>query len=223
MHWAVIFDMDGVIIDSEPFHWIVNKRIFIELGVDISESEYQQYIGTSNTNMWTSLKKQYRLSQEVSDLVVMQVNGNIAYMETEEIPQVRGVVQLIGELSSNKIPLAIASSSPYRIIDMVVSGFNIRNNFSAIVSGEDFEHGKPAPDIFLKASQLLGVPPEKCVVIEDSTHGVTAAHAAGMRCVGLNNKNSGNQNLNGADMIINGFSELSIQKLQQLATCHKNE
>ena len=88
MHWAVIFDMDGVIIDSEPSHWTVNKRIFTALGMDISESEYQQYIGTSNTNMWTSLKQQYNLSQEVSDLVAMQVNGNIAYMETEEIPQV---------------------------------------------------------------------------------------------------------------------------------------
>jgi HAD superfamily hydrolase (TIGR01509 family) len=216
MKWAVIFDMDGVIIDSEPFHWEVNKRIFNELGVTVSEAEYQQYIGTSNTDMWTSIKHRHCLAQTVTQLVAMQVDGNIQHMKTEPLPEIQGVVELIRMLHSNGVPLALASSSPHRIIEMVLSAFDIRGYFDAVVSGEDFKQGKPAPDIFLKASELLGVSPQSCVVIEDSTNGVLASEKAGMHSVGFINKNSGMQNLDKADFTINCFSGLSIQKLHEL-------
>lgn len=208
--------MDGVIIDSEPFHWEVNKRIFNELGVTVSEAEYQQYIGTSNTDMWTTIKKRHCLGQTVAQLVAMQVDGNIDHMTTEPLLRVKGVVELIRALHSSGVPLALASSSPYRIIDIVLSAFDIRGCFDAVISGEDFKQGKPAPDIFLKASELLGVSPQSCVVIEDSTNGVLASEKAGMHSVGFINKNSGMQNLDKADFAINCFTGLSIQKLHDL-------
>jgi beta-phosphoglucomutase-like phosphatase (HAD superfamily) len=99
---------------------------------------------------------------------------------------------------------------------MVLNRFGIISDFDVIVSGESFERGKPAPDIFLKASELLGIAPKYCVVIEDSTNGLLASLAAGMHCIGFINKNSGEQNLHGADFTINHFSGLSVKKIQGL-------
>jgi HAD superfamily hydrolase (TIGR01509 family) len=213
---AVIFDMDGVIIDSEPFHWEVNKKIFRALGIEVPEKEYGNYIGVSNVNMWTEIRKKHGLPQPVEQLVNMQVSGNIDFMKREHFDPIDGVVDFIVDLKSRNTALAIASSSPNIIIGMVLNGFGIKKYFDAIVSGEDFEKGKPAPDIFLKAASLLKISPGQCIVIEDSTHGVDAAMAAGMKCLGFSNKNSLNQNLKNADYVFKTFRELSVNAILRL-------
>jgi HAD superfamily hydrolase (TIGR01509 family) len=210
---AVIFDMDGVIIDSEPFHWDVNKIIFKDLGIDVSFTEYQNYIGVSNTNMWTDLKNRHSLPQTVKQLVAMQVSGNIEFMKREQFEPINGGVALIQDLEKYGIAIALASSSPYNVINIVLDKFGIKSYFSAIVSGEDFLKGKPAPDIFIKAAELLNVSPKDCVVIEDATHGVAAAKAAGMKCIGFANKNSGNQDLTKADLIVTSMSAICVQNI----------
>ena len=86
---AVIFDMDGVLIDSEPFHLIINKRIFGELGINVSEEEYQTFIGTTFEYMWSTLKEKYGLPQKVSELVNMQVSGIVEYLKNEKVKQSR--------------------------------------------------------------------------------------------------------------------------------------
>jgi HAD superfamily hydrolase (TIGR01509 family) len=213
---AVIFDMDGVIIDSEPFHWEVNKKNFYTLGIEVPEKEYENYIGVSNVNMWTEIKKKHGLLQPVEQLVNMQVSGNIDFMKRERFDPIDGVIDFIVELKSRNTALAIASSSPNIIIGMVLNGFGIKKYFDVIVSGEDFENGKPAPDIFLKAASLLKISPEQCIVIEDSTHGVDAARAAGMKCLGFSNKNSLNQDLKNADSVFKTFRDLSVKAILRL-------
>jgi beta-phosphoglucomutase family hydrolase len=213
---AVIFDMDGVIIDSEPFHWEVNKRIFTSLGIDVSEEEYCRYIGVSNTNMWTSIRRGHGLGQSVEELVQMQVNGNIDFMKRERVDPVEGVIDLIAGLKYAGLLLGIASSSPYRIIEMVLEKFNLRGFFDGMVSGEDFKNGKPAPDIFLAAAEMLKVSPEQCVVIEDATHGVEAAKAAGMKCIGFKNTHSPGQRLEKADMIVDDFKSIGVRDIFSL-------
>jgi beta-phosphoglucomutase family hydrolase len=210
---AVIFDMDGVIIDSEPFHWEVNKRIFAALGIDVSEEEYCRYIGVSNTNMWTAIQRSRGLRQSVEELVRMQVNGNIDFMRNERVDPVEGVIDLIAGLDHAGLLLGIASSSPYRIIEMVIEKFDLRRYFDGIVSGEDFKNGKPAPDIFLAAAALLKVSPGQCVVIEDATHGVEAAKAARMKCIGFKNIHSPGQKLEKADMIIDDFKAVGVHEV----------
>jgi HAD superfamily hydrolase (TIGR01509 family) len=210
---AVIFDMDGVIIDSEPFHLEVNRKIFRQLGISVTTEEYDTYIGVSNTNMWTAIKSRHGLVQPVKELVDMQVTGNIGYMKKERIYPVVGVVDFIKELDSMNIKIALASSSPYSVIDIVLDTFGIKKFFNAIVSGEDFIKGKPAPDIFLKAAKLLSIKPEDCVVIEDSSCGVSAAKAAGMTCYALRNPNSGNQDLSPADMVFGRFVDIDVQHI----------
>ena len=217
---AVIFDMDGVIIDSEPFHWDVNKKIFRDLEITVCFKEYQKYIGVSNTTMWTDLKTKHRLPQSVGDLVRVQVSGNLEFMEREHFEPIDGVVSLLADLKKNAVAVGLASSSPYNVIAIVLKKFRIRDHFSAVVSGEDFQKGKPEPDIFLKAAQLLGTAPHYCAVVEDATHGVTAAKAAGMRCVGFANKNSCDQDLTKADLTVQSLSELSYRKISALMKSH---
>jgi len=218
MFKAAIFDMDGVIIDSEPFHWDVNKKIFSDLGIKVSQGEYRRYIGSSNTNMWTDLKKRYGLSQPLEALVNMQGSGNIDFLRENPFDPIPGISELIQDLKKNGKAIGLASSSPHVAIDIVLKKFAFESYFSVVVSGEDFKNSKPAPDIFLKAARLLNMPADECVVIEDASHGVAAAKAAGMKCVGFENKNSWGQDLSGADLIVDDIKKLNTQRIQTLFT-----
>jgi HAD superfamily hydrolase (TIGR01509 family) len=213
---AVIFDLDGVIIDSEPFHLVVNEKIFDNLGINLSEEEYHGFIGTTHKDMWTTIKRKFNLPQPVSELVNMQVSGNINYIKNEEIEEIKGVKDLLFKIASENIKIGIASSSPTEVIELVIKKLGISDYFSAIVGGEKIEKGKPAPDIFLEAAKFLNTKPEYCVVIEDSENGVKAAKTAGMKCIGFRNPNTGNQDLKKADLIIDKYDSLNVSTLRNL-------
>jgi beta-phosphoglucomutase-like phosphatase (HAD superfamily) len=219
---AVIFDMDGVLIDSEPFHLVVNEKIFANLGINLSEEEYHSFIGTTHKDMWSTIKKRYNLPQSVPELVNMQVSGNIDYIKNEEIEpiKIKGVSRLLSKMAHENIKIGIASSSPTEVIELVINKLGISGYFSAITGGEEIEKGKPAPDIFLRAAKRLNVKPPDCLVVEDSKNGVLAAKAAGMKCIGFQNPNSGNQNLEKADLIIDRYDFVKISTLKNL---FKNE
>lgn len=213
---AVIFDMDGVLIDSEPFHLVVNEKIFANLEINLSEEEYQSFIGTTHKDMWTTIKNRYNLPQPVPELVNMQVSGNIEYIKNEEIEEINGITNLLSKIARENIKIGIASSSPTEVIELVINKLDFSDYFSAIVGGEEIEKGKPSPDIFLKAAKRLKAKPSACIVIEDSKNGVLAAKAAGMKCVGFKNPNSGNQDLQKADLIINDYDSLNVNTLRTL-------
>jgi HAD superfamily hydrolase (TIGR01549 family) len=215
---AVIFDMDGVLIDSEPFHLVVNEKIFSNLAINLSEDEYHDFIGTTHKDMWTTIKNRYNLPQGVPELVNMQVSGNIDYIKNEEIEsiKIKGVTDLLSRISREKIKIGIASSSPTEVIDLVIKKLGISGYFSSVVGGEEIKRGKPAPDIFLKAAERLKKEPTDCIVIEDSKNGTLAAKAAGMKCIGFKNPNSGNQDLTKADLIIENYKSLNIKTLRNL-------
>ena len=123
---------------------------------------------------------------------------------------------MVANLNKQGFLLALASSSPHVQIDYILNKFELKRYFHTIVSGEDVEAGKPHPEIFLKAAELVGARPDSCVVIEDSYHGVTAAKKANMKCIGFINPNSGNQDLSQADMLISSFKDLSAISINQL-------
>ena len=213
---AVIFDMDGVLIDSEPFHLVVNEKIFVNLGINLNEDEYQSFIGTTHKDMWTTIKNRYNLPQSVPELVNMQVSGNIDYIKKEEIEEINGITDLLTKIAHENIKIGIASSSPTEVIELVINKLGISHYFSAIVGGEEIKNGKPKPDIFIKAARNLKVSPTNCIVIEDSKNGVRAAKSAGMKCIGFKNPNSGNQDLEKADLIIKDYNALSVKTLRNL-------
>ncbi len=212
---AVIFDMDGVIIDSEPIHYELFMKFTQELGYPISNEEYSRFIGSTNIDIFTMVKNKYNADFNVNKLVGEYDNKYVEFLEIEkDIKPIDGVKELISNLYKNNIKLALASSSPRNHIDMVLSRFGIRDFFSTVVSGAELERSKPFPDIFLKAAKNLEIQPERCIVIEDSCNGVNAAKNAGMRCIGYYNPNSGNQDISKADKIINSFKEVLINEIK---------
>ena len=206
--------MDGVIIDSEPLHYEVNKEIFTKLNIEVSEKEYNSYIGTSNKEMWDMIVEKHNLNKNPGELTNLQQKKNLEHIKNNEVDLMENVKYLLDELKQSEIELALGSSSPKDLINEVLYNFNLVNHFKVVRSGENVENGKPAPDLFLKISKELEIKPEKIVVIEDSHNGVKAAKKAGMYCIGFYNENSGNQDLSIADMVINNFSKLSLDKLK---------
>jgi len=208
---CVIFDMDGVIIDSEPIHMECEKEIFRKLGISITEEEHHSMVGTTDKVMWTRLKKSFNLSQPTNELVKLKQSFYIEYLKSRtNLKPVPYIPELISSLHQNEFILALASSSPHTQIEFILNEFKLKNYFSVIVSGDDVKHGKPNPEIFLKASALTAVPPEYCLVIEDSMNGVLSAKNANMWCIAYRNPNSGNQNLKRADMEISSFKDLTL-------------
>lgn len=209
---AVIFDMDGVIIDSEPFHYKVFKEyIWKKFNLVISDEEYSTFIGTTNHYIYESLQNKYKFPGDLSTIITEYEEKCLEYLlsATTERP-IQGVDVLVKNIHQNKIKLALASSSPKKVIGIVLAMFKLNQFFDVIVSGQEVEHSKPAPDIFLRAAELLNTLPEECLVFEDSRNGVMAAKAAGMKCIGYYNPNSGKQDLSRADNIIENFSEVDI-------------
>lgn len=213
---AILFDMDGVIIDSEPLHCKAFQKAMKQFGLDLSREYCYQFIGNTDRYMAEVLVKDFNLPNTSEEIIQIKHEA-LKQLELEEsYPAIPYVVNLIKELSKYPIKLAIASSSPMAQIEQTAKDLKLTSYFHNYVSGMDLKHSKPAPDIFLKAAGLLGVSPEECLVIEDSYHGVTAAKAAGMTCIGYYNENSGTQDLSGANIIIEGFEEITYSFLNNV-------
>lgn len=214
---AVIFDMDGVIIDSEPLHYDFEQKHFSQLNIIVEKDYHNSFVGTTSHYMWQSLKDKYSLSQSVADLVLHSRSSFLTFLKSlDNIQAIPGVANLVQELHRSGVKLAVASSSPLDMIEYVVSTLQIDKYFSTLVTGDYVKNSKPEPDIFLLTAEKLGVKPSECIVIEDSCNGVSAAKAAGMKCVGFKNPSSGNQNISAADIIIDKFDLLNSELLREL-------
>ena len=214
---TVIFDMDGVIVDTEPVHRYAYYKQFAELNIEVTEAMYTSFTGFSTRNTFQTLKEQFQLEQEVEDLIQRKRSiFNNAFDTKEDLELLEGVRTLIEDLHQNGIQLIVASSASKVTIDRVFTRFGLHDFFTHIVSGEDFPKSKPHPAIFEHAASLSIAPKENCIVIEDSTNGVKAAKAAGIFCVGYNSEHSKDQNLDEADKVINHFNELTAEVIRAL-------
>jgi len=210
---AFIFDMDGVIIDSEPLHFAVDIETMEYFGHPLTKEQFEKYVGMTNPEMWMDIKREYGIGQTVDELIEYQLMRKIQMVQEMEAEPIDGIKPFIAMLKHRGIAIGLASSSPREFIEAVLSRLEMLNDFGSIVSGEEVPHGKPAPDVYLEAARQLGVAPEYCIVLEDARHGVAAAKAAGMKCIGFKNPNSGEQDLSQADLIIDHVREIRLDGL----------
>lgn len=198
---AVCFDMDGVVVDSER-HWIPleNDHIF-PAAVDAAV-EAEEISGMNVEDLYDHLDAEYGTTIGPEEFVGMY-DDTAEELYTERADLMLGFPDLVEWLEDNGVATALVSSSPHRWIDLVLERFDLA--FDAVVSAEDVDgHGKPAPDIYRLAADRLGVAPSRCVAVEDSTAGATAATRAGMYCLGYRESHRTEADLSPADALVTG-------------------
>lgn len=214
---TVIFDMDGVLVNSEPLHHEVSLVQFEQLNIEVTNEIFATFTGNSNKMIYQKIKDRFQLDNEIEDLIAAKNRLFIeAFDKKEDLHLMSGVKDLILDLYNNGMQLVVASSSEMEIINKVFERFDLDKYFTHKVSGNDFPESKPNPAIFLKAAELAQTPIENCIVIEDSTNGIKAAKAAGIYCIAYKSEGVESQNQSLADSIINNFKELNFQIIKNI-------
>lgn len=212
----IIFDMDGVLMNTEPLHYELWKQVFRERGLEIDFEHYKGCIGSTNKTLFNLIQEGYGISFHEDKTVIARFKElkNI-YIRENGIPPVEGVQEVVAKLKELGFKMAVASSSPQEYIEICTEKVGIKQYFDILCSAERVERPKPFPDVFLAVAEQLGAKPEECLVIEDSYNGSRAAKAAGMKCLGFANPDSGGQDLSSADVIFYPFEKLiaTMEKL----------
>ena len=204
----IIFDMDGVLLDSEPMHQEIIYETFQLEGIPFDKAYIQTLTGMSAFPMWEKVKHDAQRSESVEELIKFHRDYFFKRLPEVKVPLVPHVKDVLEKFKNEGKHLSLASSSGRKLIDIFTQQTNIAHYFEVIMSGEDVKYSKPNPEIFLKVAQWYGLPATQFTVIEDSTNGVKAAKSAGMQCVGFQNPLSGGQDLSQADLLIHSMQEL---------------
>jgi beta-phosphoglucomutase family hydrolase len=210
---AVIFDMDGVLVDSEPLHHDALNDVLAEYGHHYTEEQGKELMGTTFDDTWRIVTARLPGLPDVELLKAKYDRSVVALVLQKATPR-PGVHSLLAALKAQGLRLALASSSKRAWIDATLSAIGVDGTFSPIISGDMVARGKPAPDIFLLAAQQLGVPPERCLVIEDSPKGIEAARAAGMPVVAVRTRYTQGMDLPDANIILDSLEEFDISLLE---------
>ena len=205
---AVLFDMDGVLFDSEPYHDSMNLVLLRSLGIDADASVTSPYIGRASTTLWTSMKEMFSLEPTVAELDDMIWKLKVGNLSKSGLRPSRGLGALLAYLEEQSIPFTLASSSRRAFIEAAIDYLDIGGRISGYTCVDEVIHGKPAPDIFLLAAKKLGAGPDECLVVEDSTAGVAAGKAAGMFTVGYDNPTSAGQDVTPADRSVTDLADV---------------
>ncbi len=211
---AVIWDMDGVIADTAPYHLSAWQKVFQKRGVNFTREDFRRIFGQRNDAIIRNTLGEELSQTEIND-IANEKEKTFRKLVRQHIKPLPGAIELIKLLKEHGFKIALASSAPTENIQLVTRGLSIHSCFHAIVSGRDVNEGKPSPQGFLLASQKLGVEPKNCVVIEDAIAGVTAAKSAGMRCLAVTNTHP-RTNLLEADLIVDTLEKVTVNSLERL-------
>ncbi|MGV4414417.1 HAD family hydrolase [Chryseobacterium sp. T1] len=209
---AVLFDMDGVIVDTEPLHRKAYFEMFSHYDMDVSEALFNTFTGRTTQSVCDQLAETFP-SKITSEELILKKRERFKHLFYNDIDfdLIPGVKALIQNYYDNGIKLVLASSASNVTIDMVFEKFNLNPYFMGKISGTDLKASKPHPEIFELAAKISGEDKENCIVIEDSTNGILAAHNAHIFCVAYKSEHSKNQDYSKANYVISDYSEIYFE------------
>ena len=211
---AVIWDMDGVITDTAPYHLKAWQGVFQKRGANFTEENFRHSFGQRNdTIIRNALGKE--VSQDEIDVIANEKEESFRRRIRQNLKPLPGAIKLIKSLAKGGVKLALASSAPIANIQLLTRGLGIDNYFASIICDQDVTEGKPNPQVFLLAAQRLGLEPKDCIVIEDAVAGVSAAKRAGMLCLAITNTHP-RASLTEADLVVNTLEEVTVSDLERL-------
>jgi HAD superfamily hydrolase (TIGR01509 family) len=211
---AIIFDLDGTIINSEKQWGMAFLEVLNKLGVKTDEDHHVR--GLSIKSNWQTILSKYKVKtdktpEELEMLTYIEYAKLIPEIELND-----GVLEFMDVLAESDLSLALATSSNWEITDKIINYFKLNGRFESITTIEEVVSPKPAPDIFLLTAEKLGIDPVDCLVIEDSLPGITAAHEAGMKVIAINSDEEREDELDDADLIVQGFSEINLKAIDSM-------
>ena len=217
MFKAALFDMDGVIVDTEPLHHKAYYQMFDEVNITVPDGLYASFTGQSTMGISKQLIAHFNLELSAQTLTdIKRKHFKMLFENDSSLQLLDGVLECIKDYHANAMTLILASSASMPNINRIFKRFDLDQYFTAKISGADLKASKPHPEIFIKAARLSGKLPKECFVIEDSTNGIKAAKSAGIYCIGYNSLNSKDQDYSQADYVVSSFKEISHKKLEEL-------
>jgi HAD superfamily hydrolase (TIGR01509 family) len=211
----VVFDFDGLIVDSETPEYEAHRQIFAEHGETLTPEEWLEEVGTVDPQRNWFARLGRRIGRPL-DIAALREEKRRRFWTVAKMEPMPGVRALLDQLTAAGVPLALASSSEASWIRKATMMLDVTRYFQTIVTGEDVTHRKPHPEAYLKAAARLGVPPARCVAIEDSEHGLAAAKAAGMKTVVIPHWLTALQDLSAADLRVASAEALNLEVLARL-------
>ncbi len=213
---AIIFDLDGVIVNSEPVHQHLENEMYRELGLEIPDELKRSIVGTSAIDAWKLISRIYPLDKTPEELLAKGRGRYLEVVKKGGVPLSDGIRDVIDHFRSHDFLLMLASSATSRTIREVLKWHGLSMIFRIFVGGDQVSHSKPDPEIFLKTAKLGNMKPGECLVIEDASNGVKAAKAAGMFCIGYKNDFTGIQDLSAADVIVEKLTAIDTTLVKKI-------
>lgn len=214
---AVLFDMDGVIVDTEPLHRKAYFKTFEDLGIEVSDDLYNSFTGNSTKKVCEILISRFGLRQTIEEISEMKRRYFKHFFDTDDdFRLLPNIYQLFEAYQKAGVVMILASSASMNTIDWVFEKFQIGHFFKGKISGAELKESKPNPEIFNLASEISGYSKENCIVVEDSTNGILAAHRAGIFCVAYKSQNSKNQDYTLSNMIVEDFLDILPEKMKNI-------
>lgn len=209
---AALFDMDGVIVNTEPLHRKAYFDMFKQYGLNVSQDLYNSFTGNATLKVCQDLVKHFSLDCPPEELIAKK-RENFKYLSDhdKDFDLIPGVRALIENYHQNGIKMVLASSASRNTINWVFDRFNLDSYFIDKISGAELKASKPHPEIFELAAKKAGETIENCIVIEDSTNGIKAAHAAGISCVAYKSEHSKNQDYTLAQKVISDYKDIYVE------------
>jgi HAD superfamily hydrolase (TIGR01509 family) len=219
MEYGLIFDMDGVVIDSNPFHKIAWEKFLVGKGIHFDDQLFENVL--SGRTGPTSLRIIFgdELPQKDLDIYLDEVDSNYQNLirERDDVKPIAGIHKFLDQVSVNGIRMALATSAPVLNIELGLQKLKLEDCFEHIIGKVDVTHGKPHPEVYLKALDLLGLPAERCVVFEDSKAGIQSARSAGIKVIGIASGHSKEELLEeGVSMVAEDFTKIKLENVLAL-------